>query len=240
MSVALETICLNPATGRRDRPGSPARGRRTCWPRRPKPPARAQPAWAATPGQVSGPGPSSRGARLSGGPRRRAGRHHRRRTTARPAPTPCSAEVLPATVAAHYYAKKAASWLKRRPEAPARPCGCWPTSAPAWWRQPWGGGGHHQPLELSLSPFPFPRWSAASWRATACCFKVASETQMVGQALSPLHGGGRAAARGLHLPEPAGAPGRVRLSWPLGWTSCSYTGSVGVGKQLMGPGRRPA
>ena len=139
------------------------------------------------------------------------------------------AEVLPATAAANYYAKKAAGWLKD-----AKP-------GPALWllankrtrlvRQPWGVVGIISPWNYPFS-IPFSELACALLAGNCVLLKMASETQMVAQAMSRCLG-----AAGLppgvftclNLPGRQAGPAMLEA----GVDKLFFTGSVGVGKQLM-------
>ena len=139
------------------------------------------------------------------------------------------AEVLPATAAANYYAKKAAGWLKD-----AKP-------GPALWllankrtrlvRQPWGVVGIISPWNYPFS-IPFSELACALLAGNCVLLKMASEAQMVAQAMSRC-----LAAAGLppgvftclNLPGRQAGPAMLEA----GVDKLFFTGSVGVGKQLM-------
>ncbi|MBU1276429.1 MAG: aldehyde dehydrogenase family protein [Proteobacteria bacterium] len=139
------------------------------------------------------------------------------------------AEVLPATAAANYYAKKAAGWLGDRKPGPA----LWllANKRTRLVRQPWGVVGIISPWNYPFT-IPFSEVVCGLLAGNCVLLKVASETQMVGQALARC-----LAAAGLppgvftclNLPGRQAGPAMLEA----GVDKLFFTGSVGVGKQLM-------
>ncbi|MBU4278548.1 MAG: aldehyde dehydrogenase family protein [Proteobacteria bacterium] len=139
------------------------------------------------------------------------------------------AEVLPATAAAHYYAKKAAKWLGDKKPGPA----LWllANKRTRLVRQPWGVVGIISPWNYPFS-IPFSEVVCALLAGNCVLLKMASETQMVAQAMNRC-----LAAAGLppgvftclNLPGRQAGPAMLEA----GVDKLFFTGSVGVGKQLM-------
>ena len=224
MSLA-ETICLNPATG--EELGRVPRHDLEDVQTAMEAARAAQPAWAATPVPE----------------RARAIRRVRdyladhadelaqtiARDNGKTRTDAMTAEVLPATVAANYYAKKAAKWLKDHKPGPAM----WllANKRTRLARQPWGVVGIISPWNYPFT-IPFSEVVCGLLAGNCVILKVASETQMVGKALTRC-----LAAAGL----PAGVftclnlPGRLAGPALLeaGVDKLFFTGSVEVGKQLM-------
>ncbi|MCF8115471.1 MAG: aldehyde dehydrogenase family protein [Desulfarculaceae bacterium] len=139
------------------------------------------------------------------------------------------AEVLPATVAAHYYAKKAARWLRDRKPGPA----LWLLAnkrtrlAP----QPWGVVGIISPWNYPFT-IPFSEVVCGLMAGNCVLLKVASETQMVGQALARCLEAAQlppGVFTCLNLPGRQAGPAMLEA----GVDKLFFTGSVGVGKELM-------
>jgi len=137
-------------------------------------------------------------------------------------------EVLPATVAAGYYAKKAAKWLRDRKPGPA----LWllGNKRARLVRHPWGVVGVISPWNYPFT-IPFSEVVCALLAGNCVLLKVASETQMVAQALERCLG-----AAGLppgvftclNLPGRQAGPALLEA----GVDKLFFTGSVRVGKEL--------
>lgn len=140
-----------------------------------------------------------------------------------------SAEIVPAAMAANYYARHARRFL--RSESP------WPSSLmlankrSRIRRVPWGVVGVISPWNYPFS-IPFSEVVMALLAGNAVILKVATETQMVGRSLAECF-----SAVGL----PEGVFSHVRLPGRMagpallqgGVDKLFFTGSVAVGKQLM-------
>ena len=138
-------------------------------------------------------------------------------------------EVLPATLAADYYCRKAPSFLKDRRLMPATLLTAFKASRII--RVPFGVVGIISPWNYPFS-IPFSEVIMALLAGNAVLLKVATETQLVGRALERC-----IAAAG--LPEGLfsylNLPGRVAGDAFLdaGVNKLFFTGSVAVGKTLM-------
>jgi succinate-semialdehyde dehydrogenase/glutarate-semialdehyde dehydrogenase len=140
-----------------------------------------------------------------------------------------AAEVLPAAIAASYYARRTKRFLKTGRLAPGSLVLCNKVSRIR--RVPWGVIGIISPWNYPWS-IPFSEVVMGLLAGNAVVLKVATETQMVGRALEDcfLSAG---------LPEGVfsyvNVPGRIAGDALLesGIDKLFFTGSVAVGKQLM-------
>ncbi|MCB2228185.1 MAG: aldehyde dehydrogenase family protein [Desulfarculaceae bacterium] len=138
-------------------------------------------------------------------------------------------EVLPTTVAANYYAKKAPCWLRDQKLGPA----LWLmiNKRTRLVPQPWGVVGIISPWNYPFS-IPFSEVVCGLLAGNCVLLKVASETQMVGQALArciEAAGLPPGVITCLNLPGRQAGPAMLAA----GVDKLFFTGSVGVGKQLM-------
>ena len=139
------------------------------------------------------------------------------------------AEVLPATVAANYYPKKARAWLRDKKPGPALLLLA--NKRTRLVRQPWGVVGIISPWNYPFT-IPFSEVICGLLAGNSVVLKVASETQMVAQAMqrcldaADLPPG---VFTCLNLPGRQAGPAFLAA----GVDKLFFTGSVGVGKELM-------
>ena len=139
-------------------------------------------------------------------------------------------ELLPAAMAADYYARHAGRFLRRRRLRP----GSWLLANKRSYIRhvPWGVVGIVSPWNYPLA-IPFSEVVMALLAGNAVVLKVASETQMIGHALKQCF-------RDADLPDGVfsyiNMPGRLAGDTLLaaGIDKLFFTGSVAVGKELMG------
>jgi acyl-CoA reductase-like NAD-dependent aldehyde dehydrogenase len=140
-----------------------------------------------------------------------------------------AAEILPAAMAAHYYAKRAKRFLRTVRLVPGNPLFLNKRSRVR--RVPWGVVGVISPWNYPFS-IPFSEVVMGLLAGNAVVLKVATETQRVGRALADCF-------QAAELPEGVFAyvnlPGRQAGDAFLegGINKLFFTGSVAVGKQLM-------
>lgn len=140
-----------------------------------------------------------------------------------------AAEVLPAAVAASYYARKAKAFLKPQKLSPATLLLANKTSQIR--HVPWGVIGIISPWNYPFA-IPFSEVVMGLLAGNAVILKVASQTQMIGQALAHCF-------QAAELPE--GILTHINLPGPVagnalleaGINKLFFTGSTAVGKQLM-------
>lgn len=138
-------------------------------------------------------------------------------------------EVLPAAMAAAYYARRAAGWLKTR----RVPASSWLmlNKASRMRRVPWGVVGIISPWNYPFA-IPFSEVVMALLAGNAVILKVASPSQSVGQALAECFGAA-GLPQGLfaHVNLPGPEAGALLLECGVG--KLFFTGSVAAGRQLM-------
>lgn len=220
-----ETICINPATGEeigRVPLQGPSEVLAAAQAAR-----RAQPAWAATPIKQRAKAIQKVRDFLADNA------DHLAETIARDngktRTDALVAEVLPATAAADYYAKKAKAWLKDAHPGPA----LWllANKRTRLARQPWGVVGIISPWNYPFT-IPFSEVVCALLAGNCVLLKMASETQMVARAMSRcLAAGGLPPGVFTCLNLPGRQAGPAMLE--AGVDKLFFTGSVAVGRELM-------
>jgi acyl-CoA reductase-like NAD-dependent aldehyde dehydrogenase len=138
-------------------------------------------------------------------------------------------EVLPAAMAAGYYASSAKGFLKPRRFGP----GCWmlANKRSTVHRVPWGVVGVIAPWNYPFA-IPFSEVVMGLLAGNAVVLKVASQTQLVGRALERcFQSAGLPDGVFAYLNLPGPAAGKALLE--TGVDKLFFTGSVAVGKQLM-------
>jgi succinate-semialdehyde dehydrogenase/glutarate-semialdehyde dehydrogenase len=140
-----------------------------------------------------------------------------------------ASEIIPAAMAASYYARRARSFLKPRRILPSNLffANKWSQIRPV----PWGVVGIISPWNYPFS-IPFSEVVMGLLAGNAVVLKVASQTQLVGRALEECF-------RSAGLPDGVFSyvdmPGRLvgDAMFEAGINKLFFTGSVSVGKQLM-------
>jgi succinate-semialdehyde dehydrogenase/glutarate-semialdehyde dehydrogenase len=138
-------------------------------------------------------------------------------------------EIFPAATAADYYARKAKSFLKDRRIAPGNLL--LGNKRSRIHRVPYGVVGVISPWNYPFA-IPFSEVVMGLLAGNAVILKVATQTQLVGRALESLFvNAGLPAGLFAYVNLPGGVAGDAFLE--AGVNKLFFTGSVGVGKQLM-------